>query len=62
MVSKQFTTLSMLLPIAMIIGTSLTIYAYQHSNELLAIMLYFFGFLVVIILIILAFRTSKKSR
>jgi len=61
MVSKQFSTLSVLLPIAMIIGTSLTIYAYQQSNELLAFMVYFFGLIVVIIFIILAFRTSKKK-
>jgi hypothetical protein len=60
MVSKQFTTLSMLLPIAMIIGSSMAIYAYQNSDKLLTFMVYFFGFLVVIIFIIMAVRTPKK--
>lgn len=60
MVSKQFTTLSILLPIAMIIGTSMAIYAYQNSDKLLTFMVYFFGFLVVIIFIIMAVRTPKK--
>jgi uncharacterized phage infection (PIP) family protein YhgE len=60
MVSKQYTTLSMLLPIAMIFGTSLSIYAYQHSNTLLIIMVYVFGFMVVLIFVIMALRTSNK--
>jgi hypothetical protein len=60
MVSKQFTALSILLPIAMIFGTSMAIYAYQHSDKLLTFMVYFFGFLVVIIFIIMAVRTPKK--
>jgi hypothetical protein len=60
MVSKQFTTLCMLLPIAMIIGSSMAIYAYQNSDKLLTFMVYFFGFLVVIIFIIMAVRTPKK--
>lgn len=60
MVSKQYTILSILLPIAMIIGTSLSIYAYQHSDKLLIFMTYFFGLLVVIIFILMAVRTPKK--
>jgi hypothetical protein len=43
MVSKHYTTLSLLVPVAMIIGTSLAIYTYQQSNKLLTMMIYIFG-------------------
>ncbi len=37
MVSKQFTLLSMLMPIAMSLGTLISIYAYKSSHQGLAI-------------------------
>lgn len=37
MVSKQFTVLSMLMPVAMSIGTLVSIYVYKNSRQNLAI-------------------------
>ncbi len=37
MVSKQFTTLSMLMPVAMAMGTLISIFVYKNSQQNLAI-------------------------
>jgi len=58
MVSKQFTTLSMLMPVAMSIGTLISVYAYKNSYRSLA--------LVTIagtsLLVLLLFYTYGKSK
>ena len=61
MVSKQYTTLSILMPVAMIIGTSLAIYAYQQSYKLLTMMIYIFGFIIICIFIVITIQSTKKK-
>ena len=61
MVSKHYTTLSLLVPVAMIIGTSLAIYTYQQSNKLLTMMIYIFGFIIICIFIVMTIQSSKKK-
>lgn len=58
MVSKQFTTLSMLMPVAMSLGTLISIYAYKNAQQSLAIVPVTGSAL----LIILLFYTYGKNR
>jgi hypothetical protein len=60
MVSKQFTMLSMLLPVAMVIGSSTTIYTYKHSYDLVTFISYILGFSMVIIFLIVTLVNNKK--
>ena len=61
MVSRQFTILSLLVPVAMIMGTSFTIFVYQHSYKLMILTSYICAFLVVGIFVIIALRPPKKK-
>ena len=61
MVSKHYTILSLLLPVAMLIGTSFAIYVHQQSNKLLTIMIYIFGFIVICIFAFMTIQSLKKN-
>jgi flagellar biogenesis protein FliO len=61
MVSKHYTILSLLLPVAMVIGTSFAIYAYQQSNKLLTMMIYIFGFIILCIFVVMTIQSLKKN-
>jgi hypothetical protein len=61
MVSKNYTTLSLLMPVAMTIGTLFAIYAYEQSNQLLTMMIYIFGFLIICIFIVVTVQSSKRK-
>jgi hypothetical protein len=58
MVTKQFTTLSMLMPVAMSIGTLISVYAYKNSYQSLALVTMAGTALLIIVL----FYTYGKSR
>jgi hypothetical protein len=58
MVSKQFTVLSMLMPVAMSIGTLVSIYVYKNSQQSLAVV----PIAGSALLIILLFYTYGKNR
>lgn len=60
MVSKEHSVLSLILPVAMIIGTSITIYAYQQANTVMWIMSYAVGLIFVVFFFIR--MNSKKKR
>ncbi|MCD4843642.1 MAG: hypothetical protein K8R25_04045 [Methanosarcinales archaeon] len=62
MVSKRYTTYSLFIPVAMVIGTSFTILMYQRSIKMMILMSYISGFLLVCIFIYLAIRPSKPKR
>jgi len=49
------------MPVAMVIGTSFAIYAYQQSNKLLTVMIYIFGFIIICIFIVMTIQSSKKK-
>lgn len=61
MVSKNYTTLSLLMPVAVTIGTLFAIYAYEQSNQLLTMMIYIFGFLIICIFIVVTVQSSKRK-
>ena len=61
MVSKHYTILSLLMPVAMVIGTSFAIYAYQQSDKLLTAMIYIFGFIIICIFSVMTIQSSKKK-
>jgi len=61
MVSGHYATLSLLVPVAMTIGTSLAIYAYQQSNILLTMMIYGFGFIIICIFVFMTMLSSKMK-
>ncbi len=61
MVSKQFTTLSMLMPLAMSLGTLVSIYIYKNSQQSLAIVPVAGSALLIIILFYTYGRTRKKN-
>lgn len=61
MVSKHYTILSLLMPVAMVIGTSFAIYAYQQSDKLLIAMIYIFGFIIICIFTVMTIQSSKKK-
>lgn len=61
MVSKQFTTLSMLMPVAMSIGTLISVYSYRFSKQSLAIVPVICSALLVILLFYTYGKTRKKD-
>ena len=61
MVSKQFTTLSMLMPVAMSVGTLISVYAYKNSYQSLA-MVAIAGSALLIILLFYTYGKSKSKR
>ncbi len=60
MVSKQFTTLSMLMPVAMSLGTLIAVYAYKNSQQSLGIVI-LAGIALLIILLFYTYGRSKKK-
>jgi len=60
MVSKEHSVLSLLLPVAMIIGSSITIYAYMQANTVMWIMSYVVGLIIVVFFFVK--MNSKKKR
>ncbi len=58
MVSKQFTVLSMLMPVAMSIGVLISIFAYKHSQYSLSIV----TIISIALLIIIVFYTYGNAR
>ncbi len=60
MVSKEHSALSLLLPVAMIIGSSITIYAYKQANTEMWIMSYVVGLIIVVFFFVK--MNSKKKR
>ncbi len=58
MVSKQFTTLSMLMPIAMALGTLISVYVYKNSQQTLAIV----PIVGSAVLIALLFNMNERSK
>jgi hypothetical protein len=60
MVSKEHSILSLLLPIALIIGGSISIYAYKQANTVVWIMSYVIGLIIVVFFYIK--MNSKKKR
>lgn len=61
MVSKEFTTLSMLMPVAMSVGTLVSIYIYKNSQQNLAIIPIVGSAFLIIILFYVYGRTKKKN-
>lgn len=61
MVSKQFTTLSMLMPLAMSLGTLISVYAYKNSQQGLAMVSVAGSALLIIILFYTYGRTRRKN-
>jgi len=61
MVSKQFTTLSMLMPVAMSIGTLISVYSYRFAKQSLAIVPVICSALLVILLLYTYGKTRKKD-
>ncbi|MFA4934456.1 MAG: hypothetical protein WAW23_01605 [Candidatus Methanoperedens sp.] len=61
MVSKEFTTLSMLMPVAMSLGTLISIYAYKNSQQGLAIVSIAGSALLTILLFYTYGRKKKKN-
>jgi len=61
MVSEKFTSLSLMVPVTMVIGTSITIFMCRQSYEHMIFMSYFFGFLLVGIFGYMAFSPPKKK-
>ncbi len=61
MVSGHYATLSLLVPVAMTIGTSLAISAYKQSNQLLTMMIYGFGFIIICIFVLMTIQSSKMK-
>lgn len=59
MVSGHYATLSLLVPVAMTIGTSLAIFAYKQSNQLLTMMIYGFEFIIICIFVLMTIHSSK---
>jgi len=49
------------MPVAMVIGTSFAIYAYQQSDKLLTAMIYIFGFIIICIFTVMTIQSSKKK-
>ncbi len=62
MVSKEFTTLSMLMPVAMSIGTLISIYAYKNSYQSLALVTIGGSSLLIILLLYTYGRSKRKIR
>ncbi len=60
MVSKQFTTLSMLMPVAMSLGTLISVYAFKNSQQSLGIVI-LAGIALLIILLFYTYGKSKKK-
>lgn len=60
MVSKEFTTLSMLMPVAMSIGTLISIFVYKNSQQNLAI-IPIAGSALLIILLLYTYGKSKRK-
>ncbi len=60
MVSKQYTKLAMMLPVAMIIGTLISIYAYKQSQMGISIVIIVCMSLL-IVLLFYVYGTSKKK-
>lgn len=58
MVSRQFTTLSLLMPVAMSIGTLMAIYAYKASQQGLSIVI----IVGIVLLSYILFYTYGKSK
>lgn len=62
MVSKSVTILSFLLPIAMVIGTSIAIYFYEYSSTILLILIALGGLMVCIYVLILKSQKHRSVR
>lgn len=60
MVSRQYTKLAMLLPLAMIIGTFISIYAYKQSQQGISIVI-IVGMVLLIVLLFHVYGTTKKK-
>ncbi len=61
MVSKEFTTLSMLMPLAMSLGTLVSIYIYKNSQQNMAIVPIAGSAFLIIILFYTYGRNKKKN-
>jgi len=61
MVSKQYTRLAMLMPLAMIIGTFISIYAYKYSQQGPSIVIAV-GIVILLPLLFYSYRTSKGKK
>jgi hypothetical protein len=61
MVSEKYTALSLMVPVTMVIGTSITILMYRQSYNYMIFMCYFFGFLLVCIFGYMAFIPPRKK-
>jgi uncharacterized integral membrane protein len=61
MVSKQYTKLALLLPIAMITGTVISIYAYKQSQQGISVVMIIGSLLLIILLFYLYGNTRKKE-
>lgn len=61
MVSKQFTTLSVLMPVAMSIGVLISIYAYKNSQQDVAIIAIVGSAFLVTMLFFTYGRIKKKN-
>ncbi|MFZ3166550.1 MAG: hypothetical protein WA130_02965 [Candidatus Methanoperedens sp.] len=62
MVSKSVTILSFLLPIAMVIGTSIAIYLYEYSSTILLILIAIGGLMVCAYVLILKSQKHRSAR
>lgn len=62
MVSKSVTILSFLLPIAMVIGTSIAIYFYQYSSLVLLILMAIGGLMLCIYVLVLRSQRHRSVR
>ncbi len=60
MVSKQFTALSLLMPVAMAMGTLISIYVYKNSQQNLAIVPIVGSVVLIALLYNLNEKTKKK--
>lgn len=61
MVSKQYTKLAMLLPVSMIIGTLISIYAYNQSELGISIVVVVCMSLLIILLLYSFGKVKKKE-
>ncbi len=61
MVSKQYTKLALLMPIAMISGTMISIYAYKQSQQAISIVMAAGSLLLIFLLFYVYGNTRKKE-
>ena len=62
MVSKSVTILSFLLPIAMVIGTSIAIYFYSYSSMILLFFIAIGGLMLCIYVLVLKSQKHRSAR